>query len=117
MKLPMTLIMTPVELISKFTKPFALAIRLFANMTAGHVVLLAFIGLIFTFHSWSVAVAPVLDGRGDQSARADGGVPASVHLLAPGECVHRAGAAGGALVTTGFRGQGSGFSNCNTARR
>ena len=45
MKLPMTFIMTPVEIIGKFTKPFALAIRLFANMTAGHVVLLALIGL------------------------------------------------------------------------
>lgn len=48
-KLPMTLIMTPVEIIGKFTKPFALMIRLFANMTAGHVIVLALIGLIFTF--------------------------------------------------------------------
>jgi F-type H+-transporting ATPase subunit a len=62
MKLPMTLIMTPVEIIGKFTKPFALAIRLFANMTAGHVVLLALISLIFTFGSWLVAPAPVLMG-------------------------------------------------------
>ncbi|MEP7065627.1 MAG: F0F1 ATP synthase subunit A [Gemmatimonadota bacterium] len=62
MKLPMTLIMTPVEIIGKFTKPFALAIRLFANMTAGHVVLLALISLIFTFGSWFVAPAPVLMG-------------------------------------------------------
>ena len=37
MNAPMTLIMTPVEIIGKFTKPFALAIRLFANMTAGHI--------------------------------------------------------------------------------
>ena len=42
-------IMTPVELVGKFTKPLALAIRLFANMTAGHIVVLAFIGMIFTF--------------------------------------------------------------------
>jgi F-type H+-transporting ATPase subunit a len=49
MRIPMTLIMTPVEIIGKFTKPFALAIRLFANMTAGHVIVLALIGLIFTF--------------------------------------------------------------------
>jgi F-type H+-transporting ATPase subunit a len=49
MKLPMTLIMTPVEIIGKFTKPLALTIRLFANMTAGHVIVLALIGLIFTF--------------------------------------------------------------------
>ena len=33
----MTLIMTPVEIVGKFTKPFALTIRLFANMIAGHV--------------------------------------------------------------------------------
>ncbi len=59
MKLPMTLIMTPVEIIGKFTKPFALAIRLFANMTAGHVVLLALIGLIFTFGSYFVLPAPL----------------------------------------------------------
>jgi F-type H+-transporting ATPase subunit a len=58
MKLPMTVIMTPVEIIGKFTKPFALAIRLFANMTAGHVVVLALIGLIFTFGSWWVAAGP-----------------------------------------------------------
>jgi F-type H+-transporting ATPase subunit a len=45
----MFLIMSPVELIGKFTKPLALAIRLFANMTAGHIVVLAFIGMIFTF--------------------------------------------------------------------
>jgi F-type H+-transporting ATPase subunit a len=64
MKAGMTLIMTPVELISHFTKPFALAIRLFANMTAGHVVLLAFISLIFTFHSWALAGVPVLMGVG-----------------------------------------------------
>ena len=41
----MFLIMTPVEIIGKLTKPFALAIRLFANMTAGHIVVLALIGL------------------------------------------------------------------------
>ena len=61
-KLPMTFIMTPIEIIGKFTKPFALAIRLFANMTAGHVVLLALISLIFTFGSYWVAGAPVLMG-------------------------------------------------------
>lgn len=58
-KMPMTLIMTPVEIVGKFTKPFALAIRLFANMIAGHVVLLALIGLIFTFQSYIVAPAPL----------------------------------------------------------
>jgi len=45
----MFLIISPVELLGKFTKPFALAIRLFANMTAGHIVLLAMMGLFFSF--------------------------------------------------------------------
>lgn len=40
-------IMIFVEFLGLFTKPFALAIRLFANMTAGHVAILALIGLIF----------------------------------------------------------------------
>lgn len=51
MRVIMFVIMSPVEIFGKFTKPFALAIRLFANMTAGHIVVLAFIGLIFTFRS------------------------------------------------------------------
>jgi F-type H+-transporting ATPase subunit a len=42
----MLAIMTPVELLSKFTKPFALTIRLYANMTAGHAVVLALTGLL-----------------------------------------------------------------------
>jgi F-type H+-transporting ATPase subunit a len=62
MRIPLFLIMTPIEIVSKFTKPFALTIRLFANMTAGHVVLLVLISLIFTFHSYAIAVAPVLLG-------------------------------------------------------
>ena len=45
------LIMSPVEIAGKLTKPFALAIRLFANMTAGHIVVLALVGLIFSFAS------------------------------------------------------------------
>ena len=49
MRLLMFVIMTPVEIIGKISKPFALAIRLFANMTAGHIVVLALLGLIFTF--------------------------------------------------------------------
>jgi F-type H+-transporting ATPase subunit a len=46
MKIPMLLIMTPVEFLGKLTKPFALAIRLYANMTAGHAVVLALTGLL-----------------------------------------------------------------------
>jgi F-type H+-transporting ATPase subunit a len=44
-------ILSPIEFIGKLTKPFALTIRLFANMTAGHIVVLALIGMIFSFKS------------------------------------------------------------------
>src|SRR6202140_1032015 len=64
MKLFISPILTPIEIIGKFTKPFALAIRLFANMTAGHVVLLALISLIFTFGSWFLVPVPILMGIG-----------------------------------------------------
>jgi F-type H+-transporting ATPase subunit a len=46
MKPIMLMIMTPVELLGKLAKPFALTIRLYANMTAGHAVVLALTGLI-----------------------------------------------------------------------
>ncbi len=59
MRIPMSIILSPVELIGKFTKPFALAIRLFANMTAGHIVVLALIGLIFSFGSYVLAPLPL----------------------------------------------------------
>ncbi|HEY4303356.1 MAG TPA: F0F1 ATP synthase subunit A [Gemmatimonadaceae bacterium] len=58
MKMGLTLILTPVELAGKITKPFALTIRLFANMMAGHVIILALIGLIFMF-GWSVAFGSI----------------------------------------------------------
>ena len=54
----LSLILTPVELLGKFTKPFALTVRLFANMLAGHVIILALIGLIFAF-GYGVALASV----------------------------------------------------------
>ena len=51
----MAFIMTPVELIGKLVKPFALCLRLFANMTAGHFVILSLLGLIFLFANWFIA--------------------------------------------------------------
>lgn len=62
----MALVMTPVELIAKLARIFALAIRLFANMTAGHLVILSLVGLIFMAGAsggavkWVVWPAPVL---------------------------------------------------------
>jgi F-type H+-transporting ATPase subunit a len=52
-------IMIPVEIIGLFSKPFALMIRLFANITAGHIIVLSLICLIFIFNSLSVAPVSV----------------------------------------------------------
>jgi F-type H+-transporting ATPase subunit a len=60
----LTPLMTPIEIFGKFTKPIALAIRLFANMTAGHIVVLSLIGLIFTFGSYVLAPVPLLMALG-----------------------------------------------------
>ncbi len=50
-------IMIPVELIGILTKPFSLMVRLFANITAGHIIILSLFSLIFIFRS--VAVGPL----------------------------------------------------------
>lgn len=49
-------IMIPVEIIGMFTKPFALMIRLFANITAGHIIVLSLISMIFIFKSMFMSV-------------------------------------------------------------
>jgi F-type H+-transporting ATPase subunit a len=48
----------PIEILGLFTKPFALCIRLFANMSGGHIVIVSLIGLIFIFQSYLIAIAP-----------------------------------------------------------
>ena len=52
--LPLRFIILPVEVIGIFTKPFSLMIRLFAAITAGHIVLLSLLSLTFIFQSWIV---------------------------------------------------------------
>jgi F-type H+-transporting ATPase subunit a len=56
LKVILLVVMTPIELIGKLAKPFALAVRLFANMTSGHVLVLALIGLTFLFESYTVGI-------------------------------------------------------------
>jgi len=58
----MLVIMTPVEFLGKLAKPFALAIRLFANMTAGHTVILSLIGIIFVFGHMTIGRLGVAAG-------------------------------------------------------
>lgn len=61
----MWIVMIPVEFLGLFTKPFALCIRLYANMTAGHIVLLSLISLIFIMSKngaspiVGIAIAPI----------------------------------------------------------
>ena len=61
-------LMIPIEIISMLARPFSLAVRLFANMTAGHFVILALLGLILTFGSfgsvtgWVAIIGPLALG-------------------------------------------------------
>lgn len=64
---PVLLILTPIEIIGVILKPFVLMIRLFANITAGHIIILSFFSLIFIFGDlfgpaggYGVSVASVL---------------------------------------------------------
>jgi len=64
LKVLLLVVMTPIELIGKLAKPFALAVRLFANMTSGHVLVLALLGLTFLFQSYFVGVGASLLATG-----------------------------------------------------
>ena len=59
MKPPLLAILTIVEALGKLAKPFALAIRLMANMTAGHTLILLLMGAIFVLQSYLVGVGAV----------------------------------------------------------
>jgi len=60
MKPILLVILAPVEFLGKLTKPFSLAVRLFANMMAGHTLVLAILGLILVYQNWFVAGTSVL---------------------------------------------------------
>ena len=48
----MRIVLAPIEVLGMVIKPFSLMIRLYANITAGHIVLMSIIGLMFIFKSW-----------------------------------------------------------------
>jgi len=50
--IPMKIALIPIEIIGMFTKPFALMIRLFANLTAGHIVIMSLLSLIVIARNW-----------------------------------------------------------------
>ena len=56
------LILTPVEILGMFIKPFTLMLRLFANITAGHIVVLSIVGLIFMFGKMGESTAGAITG-------------------------------------------------------
>jgi F-type H+-transporting ATPase subunit a len=62
----MYIIMLPIELLGFFLRPFVLMLRLFANITAGHIIILGFFSLIFIFGSMQTwigfAVSPASVG-------------------------------------------------------
>ena len=61
----MSIFMAPIELVGKLVKPFALSVRLFGNMTAGHFVILSLFGIVFLFGhlgavSWGIGILTAL---------------------------------------------------------
>lgn len=56
---PVRILLAPIELLGLLMKPFTLCIRLFANITAGHIIILSFISLIFIFKNIPVIVLSV----------------------------------------------------------
>ena len=54
--IPVLIILTPIEILGIFLRPFVLMIRLFANITAGHIIVLSFFSLIFIFGEMNAAV-------------------------------------------------------------
>jgi F-type H+-transporting ATPase subunit a len=56
---PLLALIVPLEVISQFMRLISLSVRLFANMLAGHMLILVMIGLIFIFESYAIAVIAV----------------------------------------------------------
>jgi F-type H+-transporting ATPase subunit a len=57
---PLLVLIVPIEVLGQFMRLISLSVRLFANMLAGHILILTFLGLIFIFQSWALLlVLPV----------------------------------------------------------
>jgi F-type H+-transporting ATPase subunit a len=56
---PLLLLIVPLEILGQFMRLISLSVRLFANMLAGHILILTFIGLIFILQSWVLAIVVV----------------------------------------------------------
>ena len=92
-------LIVPLEILGQFMRLISLSVRLYANMLAGHMLILTFIGLIFvTGHLW---LAP-LDGRRGHALLSlrgrDRRLDPGVHLRRPFRHLHRLGDRAGALT-------------------
>lgn len=56
---PVKILLAPIELVGAITKPFALMVRLFANITAGHILILSLVSLIFIFKSVALSAVSI----------------------------------------------------------
>lgn len=56
----MKIILVPIEIITMFTRPFTLLIRLFANVTGGHIIVISLISLIFIMQTYAMVVPSIL---------------------------------------------------------
>ncbi len=95
----LSIFMAPIEVLSKFVKPFAFMVRLFGNMTAGHFVILTMFGIVFLFGHFGaisaglgISAALVLYSLGHDAGTARR-VPAGVCLCTVVRRVHRVDAA------------------------
>ena len=61
---PLLVLIVPLEVISQFMRLISLSVRLFANMLAGHMLILVMLGLIFIFSAWWLIPFSVLIGTG-----------------------------------------------------
>lgn len=57
---PVLIFIVPVEIVSQIARPFSLSVRLFANMFAGHAVMLTLLSLIFVFKSFYILPGPLI---------------------------------------------------------
>lgn len=72
------LILTPIEILGLFLKPFTLLLRLFANITAGHIVILSFVSLIFIFGG---ATEHAAGSVGGSTAGAAASIPLTLFMM------------------------------------
>jgi F-type H+-transporting ATPase subunit a len=56
---PLLALIVPLEILGQFMRLISLSVRLFANMLAGHILILTFLGLIFIFQSWALVLVVV----------------------------------------------------------